>query len=207
VTMAFLTDHDRQKIASAITETERTTGGELVAVVAQAASDYRYVTVLGPALAALLLPAILLTIEPGMSAWTLYLAQAATFIVLALLAHLPPVRMALIPDTMKRRRASRLAREQFFEQRLHLTQARTGVLIFVSVAEHYVEIIADEGINALVPPGTWDRAVTDFVERVRAEQIAEGFLAVIEVVGTRLAEHFPRPANDRDELPNRLIEI
>ena len=207
VTMAFLTEQDRQKIASAIIATERTTSGELVAVVAQAADDYRYIPLLWPALAALLLPAILLTIEPGMSAWTLYLAQAATFIVLALLAHLPAVRMALVPDSMKRRRASRLAREQFFEQRLHLTRARTGVLIFVSVAEHYVEIIADEGINALVPPGTWDKAVADFVERVRAGRIAEGFLAVVEVVGTRLAEHFPRPANDRDELPNRLIEI
>jgi putative membrane protein len=205
--MAFLTDEDRQKIASAIAETERTTSGEVVAVVAQAASDYRYVTLLGPALTALLLPTILLTIEPAMSAWTLYLAQAATFIVLALLAHLPPVRMALVPGTMKRRRASRLAREQFFEQRLHLTQGRTGVLIFVSVAEHYVEIIADEGINALVQPGTWDQAVADFVERVRAGRIAEGFLAVVEAVGTRLREHFPRAADDRDELPNRLIEI
>jgi putative membrane protein len=205
--MAFLTDHDRQKIASAIAETERTTSGELVAVVAQAASDYRYVTLLGPALTALLLPTILLTIEPAMSAWTLYLVQAATFIVLALLAHLPAVRMALVPETMKRRRASRLAREQFFEQRLHLTQGRTGVLIFVSVAEHYVEIIADEGINALVQPSTWDQAVADFVERVRAGRIAEGFLAVVEAVGTRLREHFPRAADDRDELPNRLVEI
>jgi putative membrane protein len=205
--MAFLTDEDRQKIASAIAETERTTSGEVVAVVAQAASDYRYVTLLGPALTALLLPTILLTIEPAMSAWTLYLAQAATFIVLALLAHLPPVRMALVPGTMKRRRASRLAREQFFEQRLHLTQGRTGVLIFVSIAEHYVEIIADQGINALVQPGTWDQAVADFVERVRAGRIAEGFLAVVEAVGTRLAEHFPRAADDRDELPNRLVEI
>jgi putative membrane protein len=205
--MAFLTEQDRQKIASAIIAAERTSSGELVAVVAQVADDYRYIPLLGPALAALLLPAILLTIEPGMSAWTLYLAQAATFIVLALLAHLPPVRMALVPDSMKRHRAGRLAREQFFEQRLHLTQARTGVLIFVSVAEHYVEIIADEGINALVSPGTWDKAVADFVERVRAGRIAEGFLAVVEVVGTRLAERFPRPADDRDELPNRLIEI
>jgi putative membrane protein len=205
--MAFLTDHDRQKIAIAIAETERRTSGELVAVVAQAADEYRYVPLLWPALAALLLPAILLTIEPGMSAWTLYLVQAATFFVLALLADLPPVRMALVPDSIKRRRACRLAREQFFEQQLHLTQGRTGVLIFVSIAEHYVEIIADEGINALVPPGTWDKAVADFVERVRAGRVGDGFLALIEVVATRLAEHFPRAADDRDELPNRLIEI
>ena len=186
--MAFLTDQDRQKIASAITEAERRTSGELVAVVAPAADDYRYVPLLWPALAALLLPAILLTIAPGMAAWTLYLAQAAAFFVLALLAHLLPVRMALVPDSLKRRRASQLAREQFFEQRLHLTRARTGVLIFVAVAEHYVEIIADEGINALVPPGTWDKAVADFVEQVRAGRVTEGFLAVVEVVGTRLAD-------------------
>jgi putative membrane protein len=207
VTMAFLTEQDRQKIASAIIAAERTTSGELVAVVAQAADDYRDVLFLWPALAALVLPAILLTIEPGMSAWTLYLAQAAAFLVLALLAHLPPVRMALVPEATKRRSASRLAREQFLEQRLHLTRARTGVLLFVSVAEHYVEIIADEGIDAAVPPGTWDKAVADFVERVRAGRIAEGFLAAVEVVGTRLAEHFPRPPDDRDELPNRLIEL
>ena len=206
MTMPFLTDDDRQRIESAIAEAERRTSGELVAVVAQSAGDYRSVPLLWPALVALLLPAILLTIEPGMSAWTLYLVQAAAFLVLALLAQLP-VRMALVPDWLKRRRASRLAREQFFERGLHLTRGRMGVLIFVSVAEHYVEIIADEGIDALVPPGTWDKAVADFIERVRAGRIAEGFLDMIEVIGARLAEHFPRAPDDRDELPNRLIEI
>jgi putative membrane protein len=207
VTMAFLTDQDQQKIADAITEAERRTSGELVAVVAPAADDYRYVPLLWPALVALLLPAMLLTIAPGMAVWTLYFAQATAFFVLALILHLLPVRMALVPDSLKRRRASQLAREQFFEQRLHLTRARTGVLIFVSVAEHYVEIIADEGINALVPPGTWDKAVADFVEQVRARRIAEGFLAVVDVIGARLAEHFPRAADDRDELPNRQREV
>jgi putative membrane protein len=205
--MAFLTDQDQEKIANAITETERRTSGELVAVIAPAADDYRYVPLLWPALAALFLPAMLLTIAPGMTVWPLYLAQAAAFFVLALLLHLLPVRMALVPDSLKRRRASQLAREQFFEQRLHITRARTGVLIFVAVAEHYVEIIADEGINALVPPGTWDKAVADFVEQVRAGRVTEGFLAVVEVVGARLAEHFPRPADDRDELPNRGREL
>ena len=123
---------------------------------------------------------------------------------LALFAHLP-VPMALVPDWLKRRRASRLAREQFFERGLHLTRARTGVLIFVAVAEHYVEIIADEGINALAAPS-----------RTRPWPISSNggpggspkvFSLLIEVVGTRLAEHFRRAADDPDELPNRLIEI
>ena len=205
--MAFLTDEDRQEIAAAIAEAERRTSGELVAVVAGAASGYRHIAILWPALIALLMPAVLLTVRPETGAWPLYLMQAGLFVVLALIAHLPPVRLALVPTSIKRRRASRLARKQFFELGLHLTRNRTGILIFVSVAEHYVEIIADQGIDALVPPGTWDRAVADFVAQVRAGRIGEGFLAAIAAVGEHLAEHFPRAADDIDELPNRLIEI
>ena len=205
--MAFLTDEDRARIASAIRAAERRTSGELVAVVAAAADDYRYIALLWPALAALLLPAILLTIAPATNAWLLYLAQTALFVALALLAQLSPLRMALVPAAAKRRSASRLAREQFFAQGLHLTRERTGVLIFVAVAEHYVEIIADRGIDALVPPDTWDQAVAEFIERVRGGRVAEGFLAAIGAVGERLAEHFPRAPDDTEELPNHLIEI
>ena len=205
--MAFLTDEDRKRIAEAIREAERRTSGELVAVVAQAADDYRYIPVLWPALAALLLPAVALAAWPATGGWTLYLIQAAAFVALAAIGHLPPVRVALVPRSVKQRRAGRLAREQFFEQGLHLTRDRTGVLIFVSVAEHHVEVLADAGIDAVVPPGTWDTAVADFVERVRAVRVAEGFLAAIADVGGELARQCPRAPDDADELPDRLVEF
>ena len=115
--------------------------------------------------------------------------------------------MRWCPATTKRQRASRLAHEQFIAQGLHRTRQRTGVLIFVAVAEHHVEIVADRGIDAAVPAGTWDEAVAKFVEQVRAGQVADGFLATIAVIGERLAEHFPATTDDPDELPNRLIEI
>ncbi len=120
--MPFLTDADRQKIAEAIAEAERRTSGELVAVVAHAADDYGSIAMLWPALAALLLPAIVLTVRPATGAWSLYLAQAALFVVLALIAHLPPVHRALVPTVVKRRQASRLARQQFFAHGLHRTR-------------------------------------------------------------------------------------
>jgi len=195
--MAFLSDPDRQRIAAAIAEAERRTSGELVTVIAEAADDYRYVPLLWPALAALLLPAIVLTVWPELGAWRLYLLQAAAFVGLAVIAHLPPVHLALVPAGLKRRRASRLAREQFFEQGLHLTRARTGVLIFVAVAERHVEIIADAGIDARVPPGTWDQAVTEFVERVRAGE------SVLLVPG----EHFGMPGYLRFGFGNEAAEL
>jgi putative membrane protein len=205
--LAFLTDRDRAEIAAAIAAAERRTRGELVAVVAAAADDYRYVALLWPALAALLLPALLLTAAPAIDAWLVYLAQTGLFVLLCLLAQLSRLRLALVPAATKRQRAGRLAREQFVAQGLHLTRERIGVLIFVSIAEHHVEIIADRGIAAVVPDETWGEAVAGFIERVRAGRVADGFLAMIAVIGDRLAEHFPSTAEDRDELPNRLVEI
>jgi putative membrane protein len=205
--MAFLTDQDRERIARAIAAAELRTSGELVAVVAEAADDYRYIALLWPALAALLLPAILLTVVPAIDAWPLYLAQTALFVALALPAQLPRLRTALVPAAIKRRSAGRLARQQFLAQGLHLTRGRSGVLIFVAVAEHYVEIIADQGIAAVVPDSAWDEAVAEFILRVRAGEVAEGFLATIAVVGDRLAEHFPPAEDNPDELPSHLVEI
>ncbi len=205
--MMFLTDNEKQKIADAIETAERKSTGELVTVVARAADSYRYIPLLWPALIALLLPGVLLIFAPDLAVIKVYAAQVGLFVILELILLVPSVRMAVIPKSVKHRRARRLAREQFFAQGLHLTRDRTGVLIFVSVAERYVEIIADAGINAKVPPGSWDKMVTDFVTQVRARHVADGFLAVVKSTGDLLAEHFPRPDDYLDELPNHMIEI
>jgi putative membrane protein len=205
--MAFLSKTDKERIAAAIRQAELKSSGELVTVIAATADTYRYIQLLWPALIALALPVILVTFAPALPVIWVVVAQLGLFLFLQLILLIPSVKMLAIPNSVKRRRAGRLARDQFFEQGLHLTRGRTGVMIFVSVAEHYVEIIADEGINTKVPPGTWDNAVESFVADVRAGRIADGFLAVIKIVGDQLAEHFPRSGEDMDELPNRLIEI
>lgn len=205
--MAFLTAEDKQNISLAIQEVESKTSGEIVAVIARAADTYRFIPLLWPAVIALALPGILLTITPASAALDVYAGQVALFIVLSLILQIPPVKYALIPKSVKFGRAGRLARNQFHEQGLHLTQGRTGVLIFVSVAEHYVEVIADKGIHETVPPGTWDEVVADFLTEVRAKRTADGFLVAINDIGDKLAEHFPSTDKNIDELPNHLIEI
>jgi putative membrane protein len=100
-----------------------------------------------------------------------------------------------------------LAQEQFFQQNLHHTNERTGLLLFVSIAEHYVEIIADKGINDVVHAGVWDEVVTDFIEQVKAGQVTTGFLHAVKTCGDVLAEHFPGSHENQNELPNHLIEI
>lgn len=205
--MTFLSEADKQRIAEAIRDAETKTSGELVTVIAHTADTYLYIPILWASMAALTLPAIVLLLTVDLQFPMLYVLQLATFLGLALLFRWNPLKMRLIPKAVKNRRASRLAWEQFFAQNLHLTQQRTGVLLFVSVAERYVEIIADKGINDIVKQNAWDDIVTDFAKRVKAKEIPEGFLSAIGACGELLAESFPRRKGDIDELPNRLIEI
>ena len=205
--MGFLSDSDRLRIDEAIREVEARTSGEIVTVIARESDDYYYIPSLWAALCALFLPA--LVIAGGLQGTPLdsYGAQVLVFMVAMVLFRIPALKYRLIPKGVKRRRASRLAREQFLLQNLHHTEGRTGVLLFVAVAEHYVEVIADKGVNAVVPNGTWDWVVADFVAQVKAGKIADGFVRAIEGIGSHLIQHFPVADGDRNELPNHLVEL
>ncbi len=205
--MAFLDEADKTRVAAAIKAAESRTSGEIVTVIARSSDDYVYIPLLWASLAALLVPLPFVFWDFSFGLLEVYEIQLATFAVVGLAFRWSPVKMRLIPKTVKRRRAARLAREQFLEQGLHHTEGRTGVLLFVSVAEHYVEILADSGINDRVTPGAWDRVVADFVGAVKQGRVADGFVAAVGACGTLLAEHFPKPPGNENELPNHLIEI
>ncbi len=100
-----------------------------------------------------------------------------------------------------------MAKAQFLEQNLHLTRENTGVLVFVSLAEHYVEVIADKGINDRVQADIWDDAVIHFLSEVKAGRLASGLETIIAECGAILAENCPPRPDDENELPNRIIEI
>lgn len=205
--MAFLSDSDKQRIAEAIREVESRTSGELVTVVARKADDYYYIPTLWAAMTALLFPAVVTVFELHHTLLDSYGAQISLFLIATLLFRIPGLKHRLIPKAVKQRRAAQLAREQFLLQNLHHTEGRTGVLLFVSAAEHYVEILADKGINDAVPNGTWDWAVAEFVARVKEGKVADGFVNAVQACGEQLEHHFPIQSGDRNELPNHLIEI
>jgi putative membrane protein len=128
-------------------------------------------------------------------------------VLLAAALRWPPIKMRLVPRAVQRLHASRRAHDQFHTQNLHHTRERSGVLLFVSVAERYVEVIADEGIHQRVPDGTWHTLVRDFTVRVKAGQIGEGFIEAVNGIGLHLSTHFPAVAGNPNELPDHLIEI
>jgi len=205
--MAFLTDSDKQRIAAAIAAAEQKTRGELVAVIAGSSDAYRYIPFLWAALLALLVPGILSVLGDPLPGNIAYLVQICTFLGAAVLFNWTPLKMRLIPTAVKQQRAHRFAQQQFLLQNLHMTHEHTGVLLFVSVAEHYVEIIADKAINDMVAPDAWKAIVANFIKQVRSKQVTDGFLTAIAACDELLASHFPATGENRNELPNHLVEL
>jgi putative membrane protein len=133
---------DIKRVVEAIGAAEARTAGEIFCVVTRSSSNYHLVPIAWAALVALILPlpAIYLTAWP---AGAIYLAQLAVFVVVAAGLSVPAARFRIVPKRAKQQRAHAEAMRQFLAQGLHLTEQRTGVLIFASVAERYAEIIAD----------------------------------------------------------------
>jgi len=208
----ILTEQDHARIAAAIREAEESTAGEIYCVVARRSDDYFFsaamvlvVSILVISLAvAFLMEAWWLTMRLPVFVSAQLLALAAA---LALIYLLPGLRIRLAPRRWQYMRAHDNALKQFLARNVHLTAERTGVLIFVSVAERYAEIVADAGINAKVPQDMWDSIVAGLIDDARRDRLADGFVAAIGAVGALLAEHFPVGPDDINELDDHLVEI
>lgn len=203
--MVFLNEQQKQNISAAIKQAESQTSGELVAVIARQSDDYDYIPLMWAALSALVIPAVLLLLPIGSGDYSLY--QMLTFIIAALLFRWQPLKMRLIPSYVKQRRAALLAREQFLAQNLHHTEQRNGILLFVSVAERYVEIMADKGINDVVDANTWNQVIQQFIDNIKQGEVEQGFISAIDTSAGILKQHFPVQPRDLNELPNHLIEL
>ncbi|HEY3698140.1 MAG TPA: TPM domain-containing protein [Spongiibacteraceae bacterium] len=204
--MGLLNAAQQQQVADAITAVERKTDAELVTVLARRADRYTYIPILYAAAIALLTPGFIALTPFWLGMWEILFTQWSVFIVLALLLQWPPLLTRVIPTSVKRWRAANLARRQFLEQNLHHTRQHTGVLIFVSEIEHYVEIIADRGIDQHVEQQRWQQIIDVFVAQVRRGETLQGFLQCVQSCGELLQQHVPA-TDQKNELPNRMIVL
>ena len=204
--MALLTPQQQQQVADAVTRAEQRTDAEIVTVLAPRADDYSCIPLLWASLIALVVPALVHFLIGGLQIYGLLMLQWACFVFLSLIFRLPAITTRLIPPRIRHWRASNLARRQFLEQKLHHTQDRTGVLIFVSEAERYVEILVDEGISRHLDNSDWGTIVSDFTRRVALGHTAEGFIACIDACAELLERHVPK-THPRNQLPNRLVML
>ena len=109
----------------------------------------------------------------------------------------------VLRDTQARQRAV----DAFGRLRVWDTAANNGVLIYLLLADHRIEIIADRGLHDRVSEAQWRGVCQLMEERLGAGEYVDGVVAGIEAAGDLLATHFPREHGsvDEDELPNRPV--
>jgi putative membrane protein len=201
-----LSAEDRRRISAAIHAAEARTEGEIVCVLAQSSAEASPLAIMMAALGALALPWLLVALTSLPVVQILWL-QLALFLCLVTLLCLPRVRVALLPRATRRVMAHRAAMDQFLLRGVGRTHGRTGVLIFVSLAERYARIIADQAIAARVPQTEWQAAVDRLVSHMREGRIADGFVEATERCGAVLSHHFPATAGKANELPDRIYLV
>lgn len=221
-----LSEADHARVSEAVGEAERGTAGEIVTIVADASDRYLDVALWWPVSVAVMMIAALAAfpafheaalniltggwvVETSASeALTLALGVfVLTFVAMRLIMMWRPLLLALTPRAVQVDRVHKRAVRYFKVGAQHRTLARTGILIYLSMAEHRAEIVADEAVHARVAPEAWGEAMAKLVAGAREGQVAEGMVAAIGDVGAILAAHFPRDTEDRNELPDRLIEL
>ncbi|WP_318468120.1 TPM domain-containing protein [Photobacterium leiognathi] len=204
--MKLFTNEQLETISQTIGDIEKTTDAELMTVVATQADDYYFVPTLWAAIIALFIPALLNFTPFWLELNDILMCQLAGFIVFTLLFRIPAIKYHLVPKSVKHRRASLVAREQFLANGIHRTKQHLGVMIFVCEAEHYVEIITDYGISEHISDEAWSSIVSDFTHNVRDGKTYEGFLQCLEQSSKLLANAYPL-TEAKNELPNCLVII
>ena len=221
-----LSEADHDKVSAAIAAAEAKSNGEIVAVATPLSDAYHDVALhwaLVPLFAVLAWAAWRPTAltwwynflfggwdsEPtlGQLLTLLMVFAALKFTIALLILKWMPLRLALTPAPTKHRRVRRRAVTVFRAAAERRTVGRTGVLIYLSMGERRAEIVADEAILKVTDDSTWGEAMAALLEHVREGRPGDGICAAIEQVGVVLAEHFPRGADDVNEIPDKLIEL
>ncbi|MDP5210645.1 TPM domain-containing protein [Microbulbifer sp. 2205BS26-8] len=200
----MLSNSYQRQVVEAIKEVESHTDAVVIAVMAQKADNYLYISTLWAAFLALLLSPLLQFLPWWINFQQAFMIQWIFFIALAILFHWRRITMKLVPRKIKYWSASNLARRQFLEQELYSTRNQLGLLIFVCEAEHYVEILADRGLAKQITNENWQTIVETFIREIKRGKAGEALLQCIALCGELL--HDAAPASKvKDGLPNHLI--
>jgi len=203
----FFSDEEKERIEAAVRAAEQRTSGEIVPMVVDASYDYPRAEIVGGGSFAMGTALLLSWAFAGSSEW----AFLAIFLLLYLpckwlVRFTPGLKRLLIHPAEISAEVEEKALVSFVEQGLHHTRDATGILILVSLFERRVYVLADRGINAQVPPGTWDEIVATVTAGIRRGETCAALCAAVERCGELLAGHFPRKADDTDELPNLILQ-
>ncbi|WP_319582786.1 TPM domain-containing protein [uncultured Pseudodesulfovibrio sp.] len=203
----FLTQAEQDSLVECVKKAESSTSGEIVPVIATMSYEYPRAGLIGSLIFGAL-AAVALTLALGREDMWVFLALflALFFCFSRLFDAIPVLKRPFISKREMHEEVAEAAFTAFHAHGLHNTRDKTGIILYVSVFERSVQVLADKGINDLVNPLAWEEVVTMVTSGIRAGKPGEALCKGVTRCGEMLTERFPIKSDDTDELPNLIIE-
>lgn len=210
-----LSPADQERLRAAVAEAERRTAGEIVPYVVARCDTYEIALWRGAVAGGLLAGfALVLVLEVyggwglgwAAGAWGMFAAFAAGGVLGAVLpAAVPAVRRTLAGRERLARTVHLHAEAAFLEEEVFATRARTGILLFVALLEHRIEVIADRGVVERVDRAAWEDVVARIRAGIERGDLVGGLCDAVARCGELLEASGLAPHADApDELPNEV---
>ena len=204
----FFGEEGLRAVEAAVRDAEAHSSGEIVPAVVVASSDYHWVgyraAFLGWLAASIATFLVHWRYPFALDFWNVYVVQAAGIVLGWLFSLTRPGFRLLVAKEAIDEEVLETARSAFVTHGLMNTRDRTGVLLFVSLKEHRVQILGDKGIHEKVGGAFWQAEADLIVRAIREGKPAEGMAQAIRDIGGKLKAHFPKREGDTNELPDEL---
>jgi putative membrane protein len=203
----FMTSASNDALRQAAAQVERQSSVELVVVVRPQSASYRHIDLSVGMTTAMLVLAFLLY-SPWPFAWHFFLIYTfVTAIGMTMVSSkLPWLRRGLSKQSTMDREVLQAARAAFVSQGVHHTQYRTGVVLYVSLLERKAVLVADSGVELAIPKQPWTQFEDKITALLRAGGSAMELAKAIEDASEIFATYLPRPGEDKNELPDGVVE-
>lgn len=217
-----LNEKDKQKISEAVKKAESTTSGEIATAFIRESYDYAIYELIFAVITGFVYFVVMLLFVPQIKAWlqsmfwdysSAHLVAFygfSTFVagtIFYFLANISSIDRLIVPNKKLHKKVYERALLHFMESGISYTRDRTGILIFISLLERRVVLLADSGINAKIEQSRWQNIVDHIINGIKSGNFTDNLVKSILDCGEILTEHFPIKADDTNELANDIEEL
>jgi putative membrane protein len=213
----YLPKSSQEKITAAISEAEKKVNAEMVPVFMTSSDDYTEAKLRGALLMAALTAISILVYDHLMGWYQLFLLNNDWLFVMTialggilgyfLFGWITPLKRLLISKSKQQQRSTAMAERVFGEYKLFETKQRNGILIFVSLFEHRIEILPDKGLKEKLAEDEWKKVVDQMKPSLRAKKFEEAFtLSISKITEILETNKMNRNGDTSNELPDHLRE-
>ncbi len=214
-----LNDAEFKRIDLAVKEAESKTSGEIATAMIKESYDYASSELLFSIIGGFIYFVVMLFFIGDIQGWLqsilwdysinhlVLFYGVSTFVIIGLLyiiSNSDFIDRLIVPKSVMKEKVHHRAVRHFVESGVSRTKDRTGILIFISLLEHRVEILADSGINQHIKPEKWQGLVDKIIIGIKKGDVVDNLVETIGECGNMLVEYFPIQPDDVNELSDKI---